>query len=125
VAAEFLKSFILISYITLPGILFCSCSEEGPIEQEKMVRIYCELLIAQDSLASASTLKPAGIGREPLTDSIKSAIFRRYNVTPEDYKETIDYYNEDQKLWESFFSRTIDYLDSLKTKSAKQIFRNH
>jgi hypothetical protein len=119
VAAKFSIDFLFLFFIISSVILFHSCSYEGPVEQEKMIMIYTEMLLAQDSLGSASSFKSGGRAKGALPDSVKSAIFLKYNVSPAEYEETIAYYNEDQKRWEIFFKKTIDYLDSLKIRSGK------
>jgi hypothetical protein len=93
---------------------FYSCTDKEPLEQEKMIRIYAELLLAQDSSLSALNFKP---GKAAIQDSVKRAIFRKYNVSPKSYEETIQYYNENQERWVDFFRNTIVYLDSLKKQS--------
>jgi len=111
------SSFIILIFFT--GILFYSCSEKEPVEQEKMIRIYTEMLFAQDSSVSASNYKPAENGKEALPDSVKTAIFRKHNVSQKKYEETILYYNENQERWMDFFNKTIVYLDSLKKEGGK------
>ncbi len=118
-AAKFIIDFLFLFFIISSVILYHSCSYEGPVEQEKMISIYTEMLLAQDSSDSASNLKSDGRGKAALPDSVKSAIFLKYNVSPEDYEETIVYYNEEPKRWENFFKKTIDYLDSLKIRPGK------
>jgi hypothetical protein len=119
VAAKFLINFLFLFFIISSVILFHSCSYEGPVEQEKMILIYTEMLLAQDSSDSASSFKSGGRGKGALPDSVKSAIFLKYKVSPAEYEETIAYYNEDQERWENFFKKTIDYLDSLKIRSGR------
>lgn len=117
--AKFLKDFLFLFFIISSVILFNSCSYEGPVEQEKMIMIYTDMLLAQDSSGSGSSFKSEGRGKGALHDSVKSGIFLKYNVSPAEYEKTIAYYNEDQERWENFFKKTIDYLDSLKIRSQK------
>ena len=65
------------------------------------------MLIAQDTV----TLSSAGL------DSLREAVFKRYNVTKELYKTTLDYYDKDSDRWGNFFNKVIAHVDSLKKKS--------
>ena len=65
------------------------------------------MLIAQDTV----TLSSAGL------DSLRAAVFKKYNVTEELYKTTLDYYDKDSDKWENFFNKVIAHVDSLKKKS--------
>jgi hypothetical protein len=105
-----LKKFLLLNLTFSAGIFFYSCSDREPVGRDKMVRIYTDLLLAQDSLTFKSNVP----GKNALQDSVKQGIFRKYNVSSADYENTINYYNENPEYWESFFTRTTVYLDSLK-----------
>ena len=98
-------SFFLCSVI----ILLSSCTQNKIINEDKFVKIYADLVIQQDTLNNLNVKN----------DSLKSIVFKRYNTTKEDYKKTIEYYNQDPAKWEKFFSKVTAYLESLKKKNAK------
>ena len=106
------KSFLIKSgsaaLITF-GFLFLSfsCSKEKIIEEDKLVSIYSDMLIAQDTVLLTS----AGM------DSLREAVFKRYNVTEDLYKATLDYYNEDTDRWDIFFNKVIAHVESLSQPS--------
>ena len=64
------------------------------------------MLIAQDTV----TLSSAGL------DSLREAVFNKYNVTEELYKATLNYYDQDSERWESFFDKVIAHVENLKKK---------
>ena len=64
------------------------------------------MLIAQDTIK----LSPFGL------DSLREAVFKKYDVTEELYKTTLDYYDKDSDKWENFFNKVIAHVDSLKKK---------
>lgn len=103
----------IIKYFRLPGLLFIpllilplflnSCSSKKEIKEDKFIKIYCDLIIAQDTTNT-------------MNDSIRREIFRRYSVTEEQYNSTILSYNKDPKKWDEFFGKAIDYLGELRKK---------
>jgi hypothetical protein len=87
--------------------MFPGCSDEKIIKQEKLVLIYSDLLIAQDTVS----LDAKGV------DSLRQSVFKKYNVTEKDYQNTIEYYNEDLERWEEFFDEVTTHIGSLKTNA--------
>jgi hypothetical protein len=97
-------------YVLLPFIfILSSCKDKSRIEDNTMVKIYTDLLVAQDT----TFFTPAGL------DSLLDAVFKKYNVDAERYEATLDYYNEDSKRWEQFFDRVIAYIDTSLSKNSK------
>jgi Domain of unknown function (DUF4296) len=64
------------------------------------------MLIAQDTVSLSS----AGV------DSLRDAVFKKYNVTADLYKTTLDYYDRDPDKWEGFFDKVIAHVENLKKK---------
>jgi hypothetical protein len=87
-------------------LTFAGCS--GRINEDKFILVYSDLVIAQDTLKTNNNL-----------NTIKSSVFRKYNVTEKEYTETLKYYNSDPRKWEDFFNKTISHLESLKSKKGK------
>jgi len=100
------KSNLTIFTLPVLFLLFLSCNKEKVIEEDKLVLIYSDMLIAQDTV----TLSSAGL------DSLRKAEFKKYNVTRELYKRTLDYYNQDSERWESFFDKVIAHVENLRKK---------
>jgi len=100
------KSNLTIFTLPVLFLLFLSCNKEKVIEEDKLVLIYSDMLIAQDTV----TLSSAGL------DSLREAEFKKYNVTRELYKRTLDYYNQDSERWESFFDKVIAHVENLRKK---------
>ena len=100
------KSNLTIFLLPVLFLLFFSCSKQKIIEEDKLIQIYSDMLIAQDTV----TLSSAGI------DSLREAVFKKYNVTEELYKTTLDYYDRDSDRWQSFFDKVIAHVENLKKK---------
>ena len=92
------------------SLLIAGCSKSKIINEDKFVKIYADLVIQQDTLNSLHYK----------TDSTKLAVFKRFNVNEEDYKNTIDYYNQDPGRWENFFDKVTSYLESLRKQNLKK-----
>lgn len=101
-----LKSNLTIFFLPVLFLLFFSCNKEKIIKEDKLIQIYSDMLIAQDTVALSS----AGV------DSLREAVFKKYDVTEELYKTTLDYYNKDSERWENFFSKVIAHVENLKKK---------
>ncbi|OGU71414.1 MAG: hypothetical protein A2V93_00180 [Ignavibacteria bacterium RBG_16_34_14] len=97
-----LRFSLIILLFLLPG-----CSDDKIIEQDKLVLIYSDLLIAQDTVSLD----------DKSLDSLRQSVFKKYNVAEKDYENTIDYYNEDLKRWEEFFDKVTAHIGNLKTKT--------
>lgn len=54
-------------------------------------------------------------------DSVRTEIFARHNITPEDYQRTLDFYNRTPEKWESFFDKVIARIEKLKSNSADSL----
>jgi Domain of unknown function (DUF4296) len=100
--------FLILSQVFIL-LSFSGCSKNRIINEDKFVKLYADLVIQQDTL---NTLNYK-------TDSLKIAVFKRYDVNEEDYKNTIKYYNQDPSRWEKFFNKVTAYLEGLKKKNAK------
>ena len=94
--------FQLAVLFLLPG-----CSQNNNIDEDKFVKVYTDILVAQD------TLKAAVYN----FDSLKTAVFKRYGITGKDYNSTIDYYNKDPQRWEKFFNKVTEYVEKLRDNS--------
>lgn len=102
-----------MKYFRLPGLLFIpllilplflnACSSKKEIKEDKFIKIYCDLIIAQDTTNA-------------MNESLRGEVFRRYAVTEEEYNNTILSYNKDPKKWDKFFDKAIEYLGELRKK---------
>jgi Domain of unknown function (DUF4296) len=95
--------FILSFYIPLI-LLFSSCSAAPPVKEDKFIKIYVDMLIAQD------TTRATGGQLEV----VKSEVLKSYSVSEADYDSTLKFYNSDPKRWSDFFDKAIAYLEQLK-----------
>ena len=105
---KFKKNIFPLLFIFLP--FFTSCSNDNVIDEDKFVKIYTDLVIAQDTTGN----------NKAVFDSLKLVIFKRYKVSEVQYDSTISYYNENVQRWEKFFDKATAYIQSLKNKNSTQ-----
>ena len=83
------------------------CSGDNIISEDKFVKIYSDLIIAQDTVSS----------RMKNNQELRKEILSRYNVTEAQYKATVDFYNKNPNQWEEFFTKVTAYINELKKNS--------
>ncbi len=101
-----IKNFTPLLFII---IIFAGCDKGPEIPEDTLVKVYTDIIIAQDT--TADTTKNIF--------QINEEVFRRYNITSEQYRKSIDYLNEDPLRWESFFDKAIRYAEDLKRNAEK------
>ncbi len=101
-----LHFYIYPSVFTLLFILL-TCSNDKVINEDKFVKVYTDLVMAQDTLQI----------NEANFDSVKQSVFNRHGITSGQYVYTVNYYNEDVKRWERFFNKATAYIDTLRSSS--------
>jgi len=93
-----------ITIIFLLSAFIFSCSKDDIIPEDKFIKIYIDILVAQDTLSDNSISN----------DSLKTLILQKYNVTDSLYTKTIEYYNYNPDKWENFFEDAIKQVEELK-----------
>ena len=93
-----------ITIICLLIVFIFSCSKDDIIPEDKFIKIYIDILVAQDTLTDNSISN----------DSLKTLILQKYNVTDSIYTKTIEYYNYNPEKWENFFEDAIKQVEELK-----------
>ena len=108
---NFLKISIAVFPFVLAAVFFISgCKSDEIIDEEKFIMLYTDLVIAQDTSNADYNMMI----------KIRSQVLDRYKVTDEQYKFTIDYYNENPDRWQVFFEKVTAYVDNLKLEAAKK-----
>jgi hypothetical protein len=87
----------------LTAVIF-SCSKDDILPEDKFIKIYIDILVAQDTLSDSSISN----------DSLKTLILEKYNVTDSVFTKTIEYYNYNPDKWEKFFEDAIRRVEELK-----------
>lgn len=105
---HFYSTFKLIFLVFTLYFSF-GCNQNKIIEEEKFVKIYTDIIIAKGTI-SGTTLS---------SDTVLQRVLVKHNVSIEDYKATIQYYNQDSERWEKFFAKAIANLEKKRKKSAK------
>ncbi len=93
-----------ITIIFLLSVSIFSCSKDDILPEDKFVKIYIDILVAQDTLTDNSISN----------DSLKTLILQKYNVTDSIYTKTIEYYNYNPDNWGKFFEDAIKQVEELK-----------
>ncbi len=93
-----------ITLIFLLSVFIFSCSKEDILPEDKFIKIYIDILVAQDTLTDSSISN----------DSLKTLILPEYNVTDSIYTKTVEYYNSNPDKWEKFFEDVIKQVEELK-----------
>jgi hypothetical protein len=101
------KCQTLAVLILFTALLNLACQEKAPIPEEKLIEVYVDLLIVQDTTRTDSLS----------LDSLQSIVFTRHNITAKTYDETISYYNSEPTRWEEFFNKAITYAEELKNET--------
>jgi hypothetical protein len=93
--------FFLILFAVL--IFIQGCQRMGVIDEDKFVEIYSDLLIAGDTTSVAEA---------------KDIVFPRYNISEDEYQNTVEYYNNNPEEWETFFNKVIAHIEQKRTASS-------
>jgi len=93
-----------ITIVFLITVFIFSCSNDDILPEDKFVKIYIDILVAQDTLNDNSISN----------DSLKTLILQKYNVADSVFTKTIEYYNYDPAKWEKFFEDAIKHVEELK-----------
>lgn len=93
-----------ITIIFLLTAFIFSCSKDDILPEDKFIKIYIDILVAQDTLSDSSISN----------DSLKTLILGKYNVTDSVFTKTIEYYNYNPDKWENFFEDAIKRVEELK-----------
>ena len=102
-----LKILKFLIFQILIALLIFNCSENEILPEEELVKIYVDILIAQDTTTNESIT----------IDSLKAIVLKSYEVPESLYVKSIDYYNSTPAKWEEFFNNATKYVEKLKTNS--------
>jgi hypothetical protein len=78
----------------------CNRAAAPPEPDSEMVSIYVELAVA------------AGDEGEAAPDSVRQAIFDKYNTSQEEFLAALQVYREDPRGWVQFFRAVVDTFDA-------------
>lgn len=92
------KLLILFSFL----IFIFSCKEKPPVDENKFMFVYIDLISFPDSLHK----KPE------MLEEYKDIIFNHYGINREEYLKMIEYYNSKPELWDQFFQKAIKYVET-------------
>ena len=101
---NFLKNFPLLILYFLFIAFLTNCSEDEGLPEDKLIKIYVDILIAQDTTSDKSIT----------TDSLKAIVLNEYNVPDSLYLKSIEHYKSSPAKWEGFFDNAIKYVEELR-----------
>ena len=93
-----------ITIIFLMTVFIFSCSKDDILPEDKFIKIYIDILVAQDTLTDNSISN----------DSLKTLVLQKYDVADSVFTKTIEYYNYNPAKWENFFEEAIKQVEELK-----------
>ena len=93
-----------ITIILLLMVIIFSCSKDDILPEDKFIKIYIDILVAQDTLTDNSISN----------DSLKTLILQKNDVADSVFTKTIEYYNYNPDKWEIFFNEAIKQVEELK-----------
>ena len=93
-----------ITIIFLLTVFIFSCSKDDILPEDKFIKIYIDILVAQDTLTDNSISN----------DSLKTLVLQKYDVADSIFTKTIEHYNYDPAKWENFFEEAIKQVEELK-----------
>lgn len=105
----FPTSYFMIFFLAVVIYMSSGCDTNKIIEEEKFIEIYTDIIIAKDTVSETTISK----------DAVIKGVLDKYNVALDDYKTTVEYYNEDSERWETFFAQAITYLEKKRKDSSK------
>ncbi|MDT3697167.1 MAG: DUF4296 domain-containing protein [Ignavibacterium sp.] len=95
------KKYLIILFSLLVIIVLLNCTESIPIEEKKLVKVYAEMVIMQDS----TTLSTADIQKKVLGE---------FDISISDYEKSVDFLSKNPERWQNFYDSVIVYLQRLE-----------
>jgi hypothetical protein len=95
---------LLLILIAAILFIFLPVNKNKIIPEDKFVSIYCELLIAKDTIVNNSNK----------IKNFKKELLKKYSVTEKEFNSTLNFYSDNSKNWERFFDKVIKYLEEKK-----------
>jgi predicted nuclease with TOPRIM domain len=92
--------------LLITGFMFLSCSEK----HDPFVDLYADIVIAQESGKTSY---------EEMRE-VRLELFKKYNMSEEEYKKRLDYYNQDPRRWKEFFDKVIAKVEKMKMVSTQE-----
>ncbi len=104
---SFLKPISKFFIFFLLLFILSGCSRSKVIDENKFIKVYTDLIIAQDTAAA------------PINnlDSLKAIVFKQDQITADEYNATVEYLNKDPQRWEKFFNKAIAYVENLRKQN--------
>lgn len=92
----------LILLIVLMQIFFVSCDNDSKIDEEKFIGFYADMSLAADTI---------GFDTESLKN-IRLKLHEKYGTNEKMFNNTLKYFHDDPKRWDTFFTKVMDKLES-------------
>jgi len=98
-------------FLVISSFLIVGCHSEEKIDKEKVAHLYVDLLVSQETYKyNIDSLK-----------IVVDSLYNEYQLTEEQYKNTLEKFKYDEKTWDEFFRIAEEYLDTLKAQENRRI----
>ena len=96
--------------LIISALFFACCGTKPPIPEDKFIQAYVDLLILKDTTNT-------GISS---FDSLKTEVYKKHNLTFEQYNSTLNFYKSNPDKWEEVFDKAIAYAETMRDSSVKK-----
>jgi len=94
-----------IFFLIMVSVFFIGCRNDDIVEDEnKFAAVYVDLVIVNEKYQ----------GDTLLINSKSDSVYKAHGITGDQYKSTIDYYQENPERWKQFFDKAESYLREKK-----------
>lgn len=98
-------------YLIYLLLIFLVACKSTPVDDDKLIELYVDLVVAKEKFIHSDSLYMLE----------KAKVLNSYNVNEEDYFNSLQSLEYDEKRWKSFFEHAKAYLDSLEKKDTMKI----
>lgn len=103
-----MKRFVTI-FVVSAALWVSACSDGKVIKDEqKAASLYVDLLVAMEQNRGTDTLK---------LKQARKKVYSKYDVTEDEFKATLEYYNGNKERWDSFFENVNKVLIAKRKES--------
>jgi len=107
----------VLSIISIITLLLFSCQEKvveapPPINKEQMVNIITDIQLVE---AKLNYEKRDDVRKQKLTEKYYESVFSKYNISEEEFEESLYYYKKDIEALDQIYSDVITKLSKIES----------
>lgn len=113
ITAVFCKVYFVVGIL----LLFSSCSESRPVEDEKLIEILADAmrLEASQQVAYNYLTMP-----DTAWDKGYAFVLKKHNVSPADFEKTMDYYQKNAQEFSDLMGKVVEVLNKEELKDYRR-----